>query len=420
MELEKNLLSEIGQLLADIDETVAVAESVTSGYLQFCLSQMKDASKFYWGGITAYTLDEKVKFLQISSKEGEACNCVSESISEVMALNVAKSFNTDWGISVTGYATPVEESDFKLFAYFSFSHKGKIVYSKRLDLHPHTQSQNAQICYAEYILGCFKIQLEKHLSQQYDNNTMEKLLLNKTAIITGGNSGIGKAIALLFAKQGANVAIMYYDGDDEAKSVEEEIVASGSKCMMMKGDIGESRFCEQSVQKITDEWGQIDILINNAGTQIPSDHIINLKEDDIRKTFNSNIIGMILLTKAVFPHLKEGGCIINTTSAVAYQGHAELLDYSATKGAIVSFTRSLALQAKPLGIRVNAVAPGPVATPLTKKTFGEEKEDLSKPPLQRNASTEEIANSYLFLVSGGSVQMTGQVLHPNGGIIVNG
>lgn len=400
MELEKNLLSEIGQLLADIDETVAVAESVTSGYLQFCLSQMKDASKFYWGGITTYTLDEKVKFLQISRKEGEKCDCVSENISEVMALNVAKSFQTDWGISVTGYATPVDESDFKLFAYFSFSHKGKIVYSKRLDVHPRTQSQNAQICYAEYILGCFKIQLEKHLSQQFDN-TMENLTLkDKTALITGGNSGIGKAIALLFAEHGANVAIMYYDGDDEAKSTEEEIVASGNKCMMMKGDVGDSSFCEQSVQKIMDEWGQIDILINNAGTQIPSDNIVNLKEDDIRKTFNSNIIGMILLTKAVFPHLKEGGCIINTTSAVAYQGHAELLDYSATKGAIVSFTRSLALQAKPLGIRVNAVAPGPVATPLTKK-LSEKRKKIKANRLCREMLLQKklLTATYFWLVT---------------------
>jgi len=165
---------------------------------------------------------------------------------------------------------------------------------------------------------------------------------------------------------------------------------------------------------------QIDILVNNAGTQMPKDDILDLKEEDIRNTFNSNIIGMILFTKAVFPYLKEGSSVVNTTSAVAYQGHSELLDYSATKGAIVSFTRSLALQSKPKGIRVNAVAPGPVATPLTEETFGEEEENENKPPLQRNASTEEIAPSYLFLVTEAWVQITGQVIHPNGGIIVNG
>lgn len=245
-------------------------------------------------------------------------------------------------------------------------------------------------------------------------------LQNKTALITGADSGIGKAIALLFAEEGANVAIMYYGEESDAEEVQSKIRDLGRECLLFKGDVNDSGFCEETVKQIVEKWGSVDILINNAGTQIPSDDITKLKEEDIRKTFNSNIIGMILLTKAVFPHLKEGSSIINTTSAVAYQGHEELLDYSATKGAIVSFTRSLALQAKPKGIRVNAVAPGPVATPLTKKTFGEEDEDKEKPPLQRNASTEEIAPSYLFLSTDASAQITGQVLHPNGGIIVNG
>ncbi len=168
------------------------------------------------------------------------------------------------------------------------------------------------------------------------------------------------------------------------------------------------------------EFGGIDILVNNAGVQFPAKSIEELEEKNIRKTFDSNIIGMILLTKVVFPYLKQGGSVINTTSAAAYQGHPELLDYSATKGAIVSFTRSLALQAKPKGIRINAVAPGPVATPLTKETFGEKEEDESKPPFERNASPEEVATSFLFLASDDAAQITGQVLHPNGGIIVNG
>ncbi|WP_258319545.1 SDR family oxidoreductase [Chryseobacterium chendengshani] len=167
-------------------------------------------------------------------------------------------------------------------------------------------------------------------------------------------------------------------------------------------------------------WGSIDILINNAGIQFPETSIENLKGENIRRTFNSNIIGMILLTKAVYPHLKMGDSIVSTTSAVAYQGHEELLDYSATKGAIVSFTRSMALQAKSKGSRVNAVSPGPVSTFLTEKIFGEEKESINQPPLERNASTEEIVSRFLFLVSNNSAQITGQVLHPNGGMIVNG
>ncbi|MFY1045687.1 SDR family oxidoreductase [Chryseobacterium sp. GP-SGM7] len=245
-------------------------------------------------------------------------------------------------------------------------------------------------------------------------------LRGKTSLITGAGSGIGKATALLFAEEGANIAIIYHSDDDEAEKTKKEILALGSDCIVLKGDINDNDFCEKSTKEVVEKFGSIDILVNNAGTQTPQDDISKLKEEDIRTTFNSNIIGMILLTKAVFPYLKEGSSIINTTSATAYQGHEELLDYSASKGAIVSFTRSLALQSKPKGIRVNAVAPGPVATPLTKETFDEKEEDDNKPPLQRNASTEEIAPSYLFLATEASAQITGQVLHPNGGIIVNG
>jgi NAD(P)-dependent dehydrogenase (short-subunit alcohol dehydrogenase family) len=245
-------------------------------------------------------------------------------------------------------------------------------------------------------------------------------LENKSVLITGADSGIGKAVALLFAKEGANIAIAYHSDEDGAKKVMNEIIAKGRKSIIVQGDVNDSNFCKEAVEKTVSTFGNLDILINNAGTQFPSDNIENLDEEKIRTTFNSNIIGMILMTKAAFPHLKKGGSVLNTTSATAYQGHEELLDYSATKGAIVSFTRSLALQAKPKGIRVNAVAPGPVATPLTEKTFGDDEEDESKPPLERNATEEEIAPSYLFLASEQAAQITGQVLHPNGGIIISG
>jgi len=245
-------------------------------------------------------------------------------------------------------------------------------------------------------------------------------LKNKSVLITGADSGIGKAIALLFAKEGADIAFIHYHDAKDAQKTSQEIEKLGHKVLSFEGDINDSSFCKTVVDEVVSKFGGIDILINNAGTQVPCNAIEDLKEEDIRKTFDSNIIGMILLTKFVFSHLKKGGAIINTTSATAYMGHEELLDYSATKGAIVSFTRSLALQAKPKGIRVNAVAPGPVATPLTEKTFGEEDEDQDKPPLERNASTEEVAASFLFLATEASAQFTGQVLHPNGGLIVNG
>lgn len=250
---------------------------------------------------------------------------------------------------------------------------------------------------------------------------MENLQLkNKAVLISGADSGIGKAIALLFAREGADISFIHYHDDEDAKKTKTEISALGRRALSFGGDINDAGFCKNVVEKTVSEFGGLDILINNAGTQFPSESILELKEENIRKTFNSNIIGMILLTQAAFPHLKQGSSIINTTSAVAYLGHEELLDYSATKGAIVSFTRSLALQSKPKGIRVNAVAPGPVATPLTEKTFGEDDDDENKPPLERNASTEEIATSFLFLATDASAQITGQVLHPNGGLIVNG
>lgn len=245
-------------------------------------------------------------------------------------------------------------------------------------------------------------------------------LKNKSVLISGADSGIGKAVALLFAREGANIAIIYYSDDEDARKTKTEIENLGSKSIIFKGDIGDADFCGKTAQQVVSEFGGIDILVNNAGVQFPEKSIEDLKEDNIRKTFDSNIIGMIFLTKVVFPYLKEGSSIINTTSATAYQGHEELLDYSATKGAIVSFTRSLALQAKPKMIRVNAVAPGPVATPLTEETFGEEKEDPNKPPFERNATPEEVATSFLFLASDDAAQITGQVLHPNGGIIING
>ncbi|ALR30334.1 NAD(P)-dependent oxidoreductase [Chryseobacterium sp. IHB B 17019] len=245
-------------------------------------------------------------------------------------------------------------------------------------------------------------------------------LENKSVLITGADSGIGRAAALLFAHHGADIAIIYHSNHEDAENTKADIENLGRRSIIFQGDINDYEFCQETTKKVVSEFGGIDILVNNAGVQFPEENIEDLKEENIRKTFDSNIVGMILLTKVVFPHLKEGSSVINTTSAVAYQGHPELLDYSATKGAIVSFTRSLALQAKSKGIRINAVAPGPVATPLTKKTFGEQEEDESKPPLQRNASPEEVATSFLFLASDDAAQITGQVLHPNGGIIING
>jgi len=245
-------------------------------------------------------------------------------------------------------------------------------------------------------------------------------LNDKSVLISGADSGIGKATALLFAEYGADIAIIYRSNDADAGQVKSEIEALGRRAILISGDVNDSYFCKEAVYKTIAAFGKLDILINNAGVQFSAESILDLDEANIRETFNANIIGMILLTKAAFPYLESGCCVINTTSATAYQGHKQLLDYSATKGAIVSFTRSLALQCKSKGIRVNAVAPGPVATPLTKETFGEQEDDPDLPPLERNATPEEVAATFLFLAGDAAAQMTGQVLHPNGGLIVNG
>lgn len=244
-------------------------------------------------------------------------------------------------------------------------------------------------------------------------------LKDKSVLISGANSGIGKAVALLFAKQGADIAIIHHSVDDEAEKTKTEIEQLGRKAILFSGDLNDSYFCKEAVYKTIAEFGKLDVLINNASVQFPADSILDLNEDNVRTTFNANIVGMILLTKAAFPYLEQGCSIINTTSATAYQGHKQLLDYSATKGAIVSFTRSLALQSKEKGIRVNAVAPGLVDKLLSKETFGDEEEDLNKAPFERSARPEEVAASFLFLATDASAQMSGQVLHPNGGLIVN-
>ena len=211
------------------------------------------------------------------------------------------------------------------------------------------------------------------------------------------------------------------NNDDALNFVDEERILANSE-PENDDDIHEDMFNRENTEEeavFNNQLNEIDEFENEISDDQGDLNDFD-EEENIRNTFNSNIIGMILLTKLVFPHLKQGSSIINTTSATAYQGHEELLDYSATKGAIVSFTRSLALQSKPKGIRVNAVAPGPVATPLTKDTFGEEEDDPNKPPFERNATPEEVATSFLFLASEDGAQITGQVLHPNGGIVVNG
>jgi NAD(P)-dependent dehydrogenase (short-subunit alcohol dehydrogenase family) len=246
-------------------------------------------------------------------------------------------------------------------------------------------------------------------------------LEGKVALITGGDSGIGRAVAICYAKEGADVAIVYLNEQEDAQETKRLVEAEGRRCLTMAGDIGDESFCQQVVQQTVKELGHLDILVNNAAEQHPQESIENISAEQLERTFRTNIFSMFFLTKAALPNLKEGSAIINTTSVTAYKGNPQLLDYSSTKGAIVAFTRSLSQSLVAKGIRVNGVAPGPIWTPLIPSTFPEDKVKSfgAQAPMQRAGQPEEVAPSYVFLASDDSSYMSGQILHPNGGEVVN-
>jgi NAD(P)-dependent dehydrogenase (short-subunit alcohol dehydrogenase family) len=248
-------------------------------------------------------------------------------------------------------------------------------------------------------------------------------LAGKVALITGADSGIGRAVAALYAREGADIAIVYLSEHGDANETARIVGAEGRKAITIPGDIGDKTFCQLAVDKTIETFAKVDILVNNAGEQHPDKDIVNITEEQLRRTFQTNIFGMFFMTQAARPHLKAGAAIINCTSVTNYQGSAELLDYSSTKGAVTAFTRSLSENLIKDGIRVNAVAPGPIWTPLNPmggaspeklKAFGE------STPMKRPGQPNEVAPSFLFLACDDASYMSGQVLHPNGGTIVNG
>jgi NAD(P)-dependent dehydrogenase (short-subunit alcohol dehydrogenase family) len=246
-------------------------------------------------------------------------------------------------------------------------------------------------------------------------------LRNKIAIITGGDSGIGKAVAIAYAKEGADVVIAYYEDNEDAQSTAARVESIGQQCLLIAGDIGKPAHCKKIIQKTIDRFGKVDVLVNNAGVQFPQEKLSAITPDQLKKTFETNIFAMFYLVQAAEPFLQEGASIINTTSVTAYRGSAHLLDYSATKGAIVSFTRSLSAYFAKKKIRVNGVAPGPVWTPLIPATFPPSHVSSfgSDTPLGRAGEPVEIAGSFVFLASDEASYITGQILHPNGGEIIN-
>ncbi len=248
-------------------------------------------------------------------------------------------------------------------------------------------------------------------------------LAGKVAIVTGGDSGIGRATAILFAREGAKVAISHLEEDDDARFTAEQIEKEGSEALIHRGDLGDPQVCQDLVRQTIDKWGRLDVLVNNAGEQHPDKDITDITVEQLQRTFQTNIFSMFYLVQAARPHLGEGASIINCTSITMYKGSKELLDYSATKGAITAFTRSLSENLIEHGIRVNAVAPGPIWTPLNPfggaspeklESFGEDT------PMGRPGQPNEVAPCFLFLACEDSSYMSGQVLHPNGGTIVNG
>ena len=245
----------------------------------------------------------------------------------------------------------------------------------------------------------------------------------KVALVTGGDSGIGRAVAIAFAKEGADVAVAYLNEHDDAKETQRLIEATGRRCLLLAGDVGDSEFCRQIVHSVVSDFGhgKFDILVNNAAEQHLQDSIEKITDAQLEQTFRTNIFSMFYLVRAALPHLKPGARIINTTSVTAYRGSSHLLDYSATKGAILAFTRSLSQQLAQRGIYVNAVAPGPIWTPLIPASFpAEHVANFGKDTtLGRAGQPDEVAPSYVFLASDDSSYMTGQVLHPNGGEVIN-
>lgn len=247
-------------------------------------------------------------------------------------------------------------------------------------------------------------------------------LKNKVALITGGDSGIGKATALLFAREGADIAIVYLSEDKDAKDTKKGVENEGRKCLLIKTDISKEQNCKAAVDKTLEEYNKIDILVNNAGMHWENESIEEITTEELKKTFEIDFYSVFWMSKYTVPYLKKRATIINTTSITAFRGSGHLMDYASTKGAILAFTRSLSQSLNHKGIRVNAVAPGPIWTPLIASTFDEE--EISKfgsdTPMGRAGQPNEVAPCFLFFASDDSSYITGQTLHPNGGHILNG
>ncbi|MDT0641269.1 SDR family oxidoreductase [Zunongwangia sp. F363] len=253
-----------------------------------------------------------------------------------------------------------------------------------------------------------------------NNHKGSDKLKEKTAFITGGDSGIGRSVAVHFAREGADIAIIYLAEDEDALDTKKMVEKEGQKCLIIEGDLKNEDFCKEAINKCIAEFGKLDILVNNAAVQFPQENIEDVTSDQMKETFETNIYPYFYLIKEALQHLGEGSCVINTTSVTSYRGSSHLLDYSSTKGAITTFTRSLSKMLVGKKIRVNAVAPGPIWTPLIPSTFDDIKDFGKKVPMGRAGQPSEVAPAYVFLASEDSSYITGQVIHINGGEQIGG
>jgi NAD(P)-dependent dehydrogenase (short-subunit alcohol dehydrogenase family) len=265
-------------------------------------------------------------------------------------------------------------------------------------------------------------QMTPRPKSEKDSHRGSGKLQDRVAIITGGDSGIGRAVAIAFAKEGAHCAIAYLNEHKDARQTKRLVEEEGRRCITIAGDIGDDSFCRDIVKRTLDEFGKVDVVVNNAAEQHEQESIEKISRKQLERTFRTNIFSMFFLTQAALPHMKKGGAIVNTTSVTAYRGSPQLIDYSSTKGAIVAFTRSLSKNLAKRNIRVNAVAPGPIWTPLIPASFDAEhvKQFGADTPLGRPGQPEEVAPCFVFLACDDASYITGQVLHPNGGEVVNG
>ena len=268
------------------------------------------------------------------------------------------------------------------------------------------------------------IEAEMHPAPEYikENYKAAGKLKDKVALITGGDSGIGRAVSVHFAEEGADIAIVYLDEDIDANETKNLVETAGRKCLLIKGDVKSADFCKDAVERTVKEYGKLNVLVNNAGMQFPQKDVKAIDEEQLDTTFRTNIYAYFYFAEAALEYLQAGDCIINTTSVTAYRSSPSLIDYSSTKGAITTFTRSLATNLTEKGIRVNAVAPGPVWTPLIVSTFDEEKIKKfgSETAMKRAGQPSELGPAYVFLASDDASFITGQVIHVNGGEVVNG